>query len=137
MTTGSHTSTAAPLVLDRLFQVNMPVLDIERAVAFYRDTLGVPFFARRGNLAFFGVSGVRLLLEVVEESGGCYDHPGSILYFTVSEIRTAYDTLRSRGVEFRGAPELIRKDVQRELWMAFFSDGEGNTHAIAAEKGAA
>jgi len=112
----------------------MPVQDIERAIAFYQYTLGVPFFARRGNLAFFGVGGVRLLLEVVEESGGRYDHPGSILYFTVPDVPTAYDTLRTRGVEFLGEPELLRKDEQRELWMAFFGDGEGNTHAIAAER---
>ncbi len=130
----SGTPSPSPLNLGRLFQVNMRVLDIDRAVAFYRDILGLRLHARRGNLAFFAAGEVRLLLEVVEEPDGRFDHPGSILYFSVPDVHGAYETLRARGVEFLAAPELIRGDTRRELWLAFFSDGEENTHAIAAER---
>ncbi|MGE0544865.1 MAG: VOC family protein [Dehalococcoidia bacterium] len=119
--------------LSSLFQVNMPVKDIERSIGFYRDTLGLPFYARRGNLAFLGVGRVRLLLEVLEEEGGRYNHPGSVLYFSVTDIDAAYRDLIGRDVEFVQAPEMVSKNDHHETWMAFFSDGEWNTHAITAE----
>jgi predicted enzyme related to lactoylglutathione lyase len=119
--------------LSSLFQVNMPVKDIDRAIGFYRDTLGLPFYARRGSLAFLGVGRVRLLLEVLEEEGGRYNHPGSVLYFSVTDIDAAYRDLLGRGVEFVHAPEMVSKNDRNETWMAFFSDGEWNTHAITAD----
>ena len=126
-------TTTEPLPLGELFQVNMPVKDLDRAVAFYRDTLGLPLHARRGSLAFLSMGRVRLLLEVLGEEGGRYAHPGSILYFRVREIHDAYQQLRDRGVEFIEAPEVVSRNEGGELWMAFFSDGEWNTHAIVSE----
>ena len=122
---------AAPM-LSALLQINMPVQDIERAVAFYRDRLGMRFLFQAGNLAFFDMDGVRLLLDVPEDEA--FAHPGSVLYFRVPDIDAAHDGLRSRGVEFIQPPHLIHKDDRMELWMAFFNDTEGNTHAIATEK---
>lgn len=118
--------------LDTLLQVNMPVRDIERAVRFYRDTLGLPLWHRRGDLAFFTIGTVRLLLEVAGEEGGRYGHPGSILYFGVPDIRAAFEALRTRGVSFLGAPERTGVGGNRETWMAFFEDGEWNTHALTS-----
>ncbi len=37
------------------------------------------------------------------------------------------------GVTFIDEPHLIAKMGQTETWMAFFKDGEGNTHAIMSE----
>ncbi len=121
----------AELQLDRLFQVNMPVKDIERAVSFYRDVLRLPLHGRRGPLAFMSVGTVRLLLEVLDEpEGGRYHHPGSVLYFEVPEIERAHRELVARGVEFISGPESVARNEREETWMAFFSDGEWNTHAI-------
>jgi predicted enzyme related to lactoylglutathione lyase len=126
-------TTETKTTLGSLFQINMPVKDIDRAVGFYRDVLGLPFYARRGNLAFLGAGEVRLLLEVLDEEGGRYNHPGSVLYFSVADIDAAYRDLCERGVEFVQAPEVVSRNEHRETWMAFFSDGEWNTHAITAE----
>jgi methylmalonyl-CoA/ethylmalonyl-CoA epimerase len=101
-------------------------------VRFYRDTIGLPFlFAAPPKLAFFDCSGTRLLLDVPE--GPEFDHPGSVLYFMVEDIRVAYSELTGRGVSFRGEPHLIAKLPDREVWMAFFSDSEGNTLALMSE----
>ena len=63
-----------------------------------------------------------------------FDHPGSILYFNVSDIDASHADLEGRGVEFRDKPHLIAKMPDHELWMAFFGDGEGNTLALMCEK---
>ena len=55
-------ATPAMPQLGNLMQIAMPVQDIERAIAFYRDTLGVRFLFQAGNLAFFDLDGVRLMI---------------------------------------------------------------------------
>ena len=114
-------------------QVAVPVDDLSRAVAFYRDVVGLRFlFQAPPSLAFFDCGGVRLMLDVPEDKE--FDHPGSILYFKVDDIDGVYADLKSKGVDFRGAPHLIAKLPDHELWMAFFRDGEGNTLALMHEK---
>jgi methylmalonyl-CoA/ethylmalonyl-CoA epimerase len=119
------------LRLGELGQIAMPVRDLDRASAFYRDKLKLaPLFTAPG-LAFFDCAGVRLMLAMPETPE--FDHPGSVLYFLVPEIQAAHDELASRGVRFRGAPHVIAKMPTYDLWMAFFDDGEGNVLAIMSE----
>src|SRR5687767_15707349 len=109
----------------------MRVHDVDRAVAFYRDALGLPFlFAAPPNLAFFDCGGVRLMLSTPEPG---FDHPGSVLYFAVDDIRQSYDTLTARGVTFSGEPHKIATLADREVWLAEFSDSEGNSLALMSE----
>lgn len=50
--------------LNQIGQIAVPVADIERAILFYRDTLGMTFlFQAPRSLAFFDLSGVRLMLD--------------------------------------------------------------------------
>jgi len=106
--------------------------DFDRAVTFYRDTLGLRFlFTAPPHLAFFDCDGVRLLLDMPEDKE--FDRPGSILYFAVDDIHAMHKTLVSRGVAFRREPHLIARLPDREVWMAFFNDTEGNTLALMAE----
>jgi catechol 2,3-dioxygenase-like lactoylglutathione lyase family enzyme len=124
------TQQAAP-GLASILQIAMPVKDINRAVAFYRDTLGMKFLFQAGNLAFFDCDGVRLMLDIAEDKE--FDHPGSVLYFRVPDVNASYEALRGRGVEFISEPHIVHKDDKQELWMAFFRDGEQSVHALAAE----
>ena len=39
-----------------------------------------------------------------------------------------------RGVTFRDQPPPLARMPAHELWMTFFHDSEGNTHAVMAEK---
>jgi methylmalonyl-CoA/ethylmalonyl-CoA epimerase len=118
--------------LSRIGQVSMAVKDLDRAVRFYRDTLGLPFlFQAPPQLAFFDCAGTRLLVEVPTDEE--FRHPGSVLYFAVDEIHRAHEALASRGVAFRQGPHLVARLPDREVWMAFFGDNEGNTLALMAE----
>lgn len=117
--------------LSRIHQISMRAHDVDRAVRFYRDTLGLPFlFAAPPRLAFFDCNGVRLMLSTPEPE---FDHPGSVLYFGVEDIRAVHDTLRSRGVAFRTEPHKIATLADREVWLADFEDTEGNTLALMSE----
>lgn len=118
--------------LSRIGQVAMRARDLDRAVGFYRDTLGLPFlFTAPPKLAFFDCAGTRLLLDVPEDAE--FDHPGSVLYFMVEDIKASHAALAGRGVVFRSEPHLIARLPDREVWMAFFPDTEGNTLALMSE----
>jgi predicted enzyme related to lactoylglutathione lyase len=117
--------------LSRIHQISMRVHDVDRAVRFYRDALGVPFlFAAPPRLAFFDCGGVRLMLSTPEPG---FDHPGSVIYFAVDDIAQAHRWLQARGVTFRGEPHKIATLPDREVWLAEFADTEGNTLALMAE----
>lgn len=122
---------AAVVGLSRIHQISMRVQDVERAVRFYRDALGLPFlFAAPPRLAFFDCDGVRLMLSTPEPG---FDHPGSVVYFAVEDIRQMHETLKSRGVGFKTGPHRIATLADREVWLADFEDTEGNTLALMSE----
>jgi methylmalonyl-CoA/ethylmalonyl-CoA epimerase len=118
--------------LAEIGQISVPVQDVERATAFYRDQLGMRYlFTAPPGLVFFACGCVRLMLSHPE--GPDQPQRGSVLYFRVSEIPQAYRTLLERGVRFHDAPHLIAKMDTYDLWMAFFYDSEDNMLALMEE----
>ena len=118
--------------LSTIGQVAVNVKDLPRAIAFYRDSLGMRFlFQAPPALAFFDCGEVRLLLDKAQDKE--FDHPSSILYFKVPEIREGYESLKGKGVQFRKEPHVIANMGAYTLWMAFFMDTEGNTLALMSD----
>jgi methylmalonyl-CoA/ethylmalonyl-CoA epimerase len=118
--------------LSAIGQIALPVRDLRRAVAYYRELLRVPFlFEAPPGLAFFDCAGIRLMLDTTTAQKTASG--GSILYYRVEDIAFAYNTLKSRGIEFEDAPHLIHKFPDHELWMCFFRDSEGNNLALMSE----
>lgn len=121
-----------PFALSQIGQISMRAKDVARAVQFYRDTLGLRFlFEAPPQLAFFDCGGVRLMLSRPED--GAFDHPGSVLYYKVSDIQAARDALVARGVAFESEPHLIARMPDHDLWMGFFRDSEDNMLAVMSE----
>ena len=114
-----------------LGQVSLLVRDTDRAVAFYRDVLGLPHLFTFGALAFLDVAGVRLYLQTCSAEDW---RPGSVLYFAVEDIAAAYAALEEQGVTTVRAPQVIHthESTGAQEWMAFFEDTEGNTLALLA-----
>lgn len=114
-------------------QVHISVSDIDRAVSFYRDTLGMRFlFQVPGQpMAFFKCGEVRLYLGVPEEEEF---RSRSVHYYRVSSVDDAYEELKGRGVEFRDRPHMVHSDDSHELWLAFFNDPDGNHLALMEER---
>lgn len=108
----------------RLGQIAINAKDLDRATAFYRDSLGLKHLFTVPKMAFFDCGGIRLMLGLAESPE--FDHPSSVLYFTVDDILKTFETLSGRGTHFEGKPHLIAKMETYDLWMAFFRDSEGN-----------
>lgn len=117
--------------LHRIGQIAVPVTDLERAIAFYRDTLGMPFlFQAPPGLAFFDLSGVRLMLDAAAEGD---EGRGSVIYYKVDDLEAVSSTLSQRGVRFEAEPHLVARLPDHELWMAFFRDPDENLLALMSE----
>jgi catechol 2,3-dioxygenase-like lactoylglutathione lyase family enzyme len=115
--------------LDKIGQIAVNVVDLDTAVAFYRDTLGMKYSFQVPGMAFFECTGVRVLLNEVDE----WLHPSSILYYMVEDIQATHQALVVKDVEFTEVPHLVAKMPDHELWMAFFQDPSGNTLALMSE----
>jgi catechol 2,3-dioxygenase-like lactoylglutathione lyase family enzyme len=117
--------------LSQIGQIAVNVKDLERAVAFYRDKLGMKHLFTVPKLAFFDCGGITLMLDIPEDAR--FDHPSSIIYFQVEDIQRAHSTLAERGVTFEDQPHLIAQIDQYDLWMTFFRDSEENVLALMSK----
>jgi catechol 2,3-dioxygenase-like lactoylglutathione lyase family enzyme len=125
-------TTADGQLLTRIRQISVNARDLERAVAFYRDVLGMKLLFQVPKMAFFDCGGVRLMLAVAERAE--FDHAGSVLYYEVKDLAGVHDGLRRRGVVFEGEPHIVHRAEDHDLWMAFFRDTEGNLLALMTER---
>ena len=123
--------TSQPKGLSTIGQIAVPVKDLEGAVEFYRDSLGMTLQFQVPGMAFFDCDGVRLMLTVPESAE--FDHHASIIYFKVNDINSQTETMKGRGVKFVVEPEMIADMGSYDLWMASFTDIDGNTLALMSE----
>ncbi len=127
----NHPATAN-FGLTQIGQIAVPVSDIDRAVAYYRDTLGMRFlFQAPPGLGFFDCAGVRLMLDAPAKAQA--ENCSSVIYYKVRDLQAAFESLSVRGVLFESKPHLIAKLPDHELWMAFFRDPDGNLLALMTE----
>jgi methylmalonyl-CoA/ethylmalonyl-CoA epimerase len=125
-------ATTVDVGITRLGQIAINAKDVERAAAFYQDVLGLKLlFKAPPGLAFFDCGGVRLMLDHAEKPE--FNHPSSILYFSVPDIQSAYGKLKESGVRFEDEPHVIARMPTHDLWMTFFRDSEENLMALMSE----
>ena len=117
--------------LSSIGQISVNVHDLKKAVAFYRDTLGMKYLFEFGDLAFFDCGGIRLMLALPDKPE--FDHPSSIIYYRVADIQRSYELLMSRGVNFEEKPVLIARLKDHDLWLASFRDVDNNLLALMSE----
>ena len=117
--------------IERIGQIGIPVQDIDRAVQFYKDKLGLTLLFNTGSMAFFESNGLRLMLTLPEKEE--FANSSSVIYFEVKDIKESYETLKENGVSFTDEPHVVAKMGQTETWMTFFKDTEENTHALMCE----
>ena len=119
-----------PFGLGQLGQVLVPVTDVERATAFYRDQLGVPFLFADPGSAFFEADGVRLYLAAPDQPGF---EGRATLSFRVHDVHEAVASLEGRGVVLGEGPHVVHRDGAMTLWMAFAKDPDGNNVGLMCE----
>ena len=126
-------STTPQFGLSSIGQIFVRAKDLDRAVRFYRDTLGMPFlFQAPPQMAFFQCGPTTVMVGVPESPE--FDHPASTIYYLVPDIDAAHATLRGRAVDFISEPHLVHRAADYELWLADFRDSEGNVLALMARK---
>jgi len=111
-------------------QIAITVQDIARAVAFYRDIVGLKFLFETGGMAFFDCGGTRLMMSQPEKPGSTHS---SIIYYKTGDIQATADAIAAKGVQFEAPPRMIAKMPDHDLWMAFLRDTEGNLLALMSE----
>ena len=126
------------LRISSIGQIAIRASDLDRAVAFYRDVLGLRFlFQAPPGLAFFDCGGVRLMLTLPEGPSQDHPHASSVIYYVVDDIEAAWSAVTARGAKpaTAGAPEphLIARLPDHDLWMAFVEDSEGNLLGLMCE----
>ena len=125
-------SPPANFGLAQIGQIAVPVRDVERAIVFYRDVLGMRFlFQAPPGLGFFDCAGVRLMLDAPAKAQA--NNYSSVIYYRVPDLQAAFQALTARGVAFDAKPHLIARLPDHELWMAFFRDPDENLLALMSE----
>lgn len=119
--------------VDSIGQIHISADDVDRAVAWYRDVLGLEFlFQVPGQpMAFFNCGGVRLYLGK-PESETFRSRP--VLYYRVGGIDAAVASIAERGGEFTDQPHVVHRDETHQLWMAGLKDPEGNAVILMEER---
>jgi len=117
-------------------QLLIPIDKFDEGVAFYRDVLGIPFlFAAPPQMAFFNCGGVRLLVGVMPARQKA--QRGATVYFQVDDMRGVFSGLKDKGVAFSAEPHVVNRTPKSELWLAEFTDPDGNQLALMSEVPAA
>ena len=117
--------------LSQIGQIAVSVSDLERAVAFYRDKLGMKHLFTANEMAFFDCGGIRLMLARLDKAES--NAAKFVVYFKVEDIQKGYKILQERGVKFEEEPELAAKTEKFNLWLACFKDSESNDLCLMSE----
>jgi len=117
-------STASDTIVTGVDFVSIPTQDLERAVAFYGQTLGLErsAYMPERNFAEFETGTVTLnVLDPAKMGIGAFAANTSFLALHVEDVATARAALEDRGVQFGG--DTFNTGV---CHMAFFADPDGN-----------
>ena len=118
--------------LTGILQVAITVKDIARAIAFYRNVLGLPPLMNAPNTAFFDCGGVRLYLACGEGA----DHQGasSYLYFRTTDLPALREALHGKGVTIHQEPQMLARMPDHDLWLMWIRDSETNLLGLMEER---
>ena len=120
-------------VVSGLRQVAVTVSDVDAALAFYRDILGLEFlFAPSPELAFVAAGDVRIMLTTPQGAGSVGSN--SILYFAVDDIDSTFAGFVANGAASERPPALAATMPDHELWIGFLRDPDGNLVGVLEEK---
>jgi catechol 2,3-dioxygenase-like lactoylglutathione lyase family enzyme len=88
--------------------VRLFVADLDLAVAFYRDVLGLPVLSAGPSFALFDAGPIQLVVEPghADERGRPLVGRFSGLSFRTDDAQREYERLRALGVPLAGAPEV-------------------------------
>ena len=102
--------------------------DLDRAVEFWRDAVGLELIKQSDGFAFFAAGSTDLLLTEVP--------PDQIVpsltevVFAVDDVRSTHQHLLERGVPFEVEPRPVMTAGNRQLLATHFRDPDGNLASV-------
>jgi len=131
-------TTTDAVSLSRIKQIAIPVHTLDKAKAFYRDTLGLRhLFDAPPALSFFDCGGVQLMLAGPEAQGKDGDQQHPVLFYDVSDIKKTHARIKSSGAKSLEEPRVVMRSNGREIWISSVSDGQGNVVGLMSDVPAA
>ena len=122
------------MLTDKMVAAILPAADLERAVTFYKETLGLKEEGRMGGCVQLGAGqGTKIFL---------YDRPGgkaaeqTVAGFNVDDVEQEVRELESKGVTFEDYDMPGLKTInhvatlESSVKTAWFKDSEGNILAL-------
>ena len=112
--------------------VNIAVTDMDRAMGFYRDTLGLKTVPIAPWLSMVTANDGSMLMLAIRQKAGSDEDSAN---FTVADIQATMKELKSKGVQFHDYDLPMLKTVNQiaeasGFQAAWFKDSEGNTLQI-------
>jgi catechol 2,3-dioxygenase-like lactoylglutathione lyase family enzyme/DNA-binding CsgD family transcriptional regulator len=110
-----------------LGQVALKVSNLERAIDWYANILGLPLVMEFEGMAFLQAGETRLYVSIGD--------PGqnALLYFCTPNLHAMVNRLMSAGAPLVAAPHRIHVHSDgREEWMAFVKDPDGTVFGLMA-----
>jgi len=119
----STDAASAPAPVTGVDFVGMPTRDLDAAVAFYEQTLGLPRSVYMPERSYAEFEPGNVTLSVFDPSAVGIEHKANpnAIALHVEDVAQARATLEERGVQFVG--DTLDTGV---CHMAFFSDPDGN-----------
>ncbi|MGM1475096.1 VOC family protein [Bacillus cereus group sp. BceL301] len=105
-------------IIQKIGQIGVPVKDLNRALDFYKEKLGLSLLFNTNSMAFFECNGLRLMLTLPEKEE--FALSSSVIYFEVNNIKDTYERLLGKEVTFIDEPHVVAKMGQTETWMGVF-----------------
>ncbi len=116
--------------LSQIGVVMLGVQDLARAVAFYRDKLGLSVKSEIPGFAFLDGGSVTLCLSQPLARSSDTMAGATEVVFSVEDVTHAYEVLRGRGVTFTQEP----RNVTGSMWAANFQDPDGHRLSVFGPK---
>jgi catechol 2,3-dioxygenase-like lactoylglutathione lyase family enzyme len=114
--------------LSKLAQIAFSTRDLPRAVAFYRDVLGLKLMFEVSGMAFFDAGGIRLMIGPAHHKGELQNN--TYVYFDAGDWNATEAALTARGLTFERPAEVVQREGGKEHALRFFKDPDGNALAI-------
>jgi lactoylglutathione lyase len=106
--------------------VILTVRDMDRALAFYRDAVGLDVQMASPEFAFLQAGSVLLTLRESPHAPEDGADAGVEIVFSVTDIHEAYEALKAKGVSFLVQPRV----VTGSMWATDFRDPDGHLLSI-------
>jgi len=123
---GKEEIMAQAFQLSRISNIMLGVRDLEKALAFYSGTLGLPVIMQETQIALLNAGPIGLGLSTSHTRMAPHVAGATEVVFQVEHVRAAKEALKAQGVEFLNEP----RQVTPTDWAAHFRDPDGHLLSI-------